>query len=597
MGQNIHAPRVFISSNEKQGDEYVISGNLSNNSSTPTNLHSHNVFDDAHSNGLSPPHPSGQAPLIIVGGSSSGSSSGGDEIVSSPFHSPRSPKFVRNHDDVIFDNLSDSSYSTSPQNSPKLTSRTKRMSSGPNYSPKLENFRKTQQQQTKQPTVWFSSVSNESDWMDHSNRFAHTKKQKMVLMLSYGVNTHSEDLFQYWFQRFLPKSEETQTKSKIMQLCALYLRRLCFAYVNRSCSSQLIQECSTSTCSNEGVDQMVDYSKTLKRFDSWSLSPLTREETFSHDDFINELIDMLVNNDESFILQSLGHWNANILTNMELLWKSEAIQRAASKLVEQQVYMDEKVYAEYFLNSIPHLLDSSYNLTVSDLSNAQRRKFKINEIKIVDQGNYDCLYSVLDISSMGGEKTKWLRSFNNVDGFLMIFSLDEIAQDKSVLQKSLHSFREMTSYFFGNNQQQNGCKTQIYVCFSNVAEFCKLVKSEELPLQHSLKGDVKNPSIVFKYIVSQFMASNGSCSNNLTERNPTSSQNISFYAIDSFSDYYSMYEFTSYLLEGRNYFSELITGAKEKREVSRRGELFSMCKLSHDDKLKRKLIDISFNFE
>src|SRR3989338_6299741 len=100
----------------------------------------------------------------------------------------------------------------------------------------------------------------------------------------------------------------------------MHLRRICLFYVNRN---------MPKTCKQVG--DMLDYSKNLKRFDSWSLSPNCIEESFTNDEFIDEMIDMLVTNDENCILSSLNQWNSNVLQNIERLWKSEVIQHTLSK--------------------------------------------------------------------------------------------------------------------------------------------------------------------------------------------------------------------------------------------------------------------------
>jgi len=330
--------------------------------------------------------------------------------------------------------------------------------------------------------------------------------------------------------------EEQNVKDRIIQLCALFLRELCLS----------LQVVELNTIAHK---DMTAKDETCKH-----------KETNIYEQRLNDLVLGLIGSGEngsSNVISSL-HWNQNVLLNLYTLWGSEQIQDAYRQAPSLSAGLNN---AEFFLKKLKTMASSNYKLTIDDISLAQQRRTRIHETKLFDLcGN---TYSILDVTNIGGDKNKWIHSFNNADGLLLIYSLAEL-EDKSSLKQLLGVFSEMSSYFLGGT-------TKLHVCFTQTKVFFDRVQRGLLPLQNSLKGNVRNPAIIFKYIITQFMQHNGALS---MEQRQSSRNSILFYAIDDVNDCGEMYLFTRSLIEGRSYFGKLISGQVERSEKNLRDNLY-----------------------
>ncbi|KAF0984402.1 hypothetical protein FDP41_000301 [Naegleria fowleri] len=502
--------------------------------------------------------------------------------------------------------------------------------------------------------------------MGHSSCMQHLK-QKMIMMMVYGSNhvSYSDSILQYWMERYQPPIELDRIKNKIFQLCLQFLRFICLKSEASSEQGLVVVQ----ALNNEKEKLLMEWLLAVEHPSNKKMDDDGSEQLVASSSQEMDEEEQFFSSSCCLSPSQLQKFDSEMMCCLERLWKSEYIQErfhslmsrvktdpeesimngSDMKILKEENHTDQNVnhnsqstslngyqqyqesapcqlckHAEYFLNKVQEIVKHDYVWTIDDMTHAMQRNSRLNEVKLwyrphimnssfiknqISLTGVETIYSVLDITAIGGEKTKWLRSYSNVDGFLMIFSLDEISSDKHSLQTALHAFNEITQYFSGTASSSNNlvrcnstsCRTQIYVCFTESNLFCDRVMRGEYALQKSLKGDARNPTTVFKFIVAQFMQSNGIngvslSSNNLNKivnnehtSSPIPSKSFSasspellFFTVNDFSCKSDMYNFTEHLLEGKSYFEDRISGKKAKRDDELRKELLSMCVHFHE---------------
>ncbi|KAG2387123.1 hypothetical protein C9374_002158 [Naegleria lovaniensis] len=496
------------------------------------------------------------------------------------------------------------------------------------------------------------------------------KHKMIMMMVYGSHGHYSDHILKYWMERYLPKMEYEHIQKKILSLCTHCLRTILLHHPRKVASSDPRTAEASSEIVNIQQQVLEIENKWSEKEKRWiedlvrNSSGLrsSGEEMNSSKIEENKVLDETEKQSSDPTLLSNANFDSETLLFLDRLWKSEYIQEGYHSLMntqklnatiqencnlrttEQNKQDDEKdiygqlcKHAEYFLNKIQEM--ENHEWTVEDWTHAMQRNSRINEVKLwyrrqpttnstfiknqLAWTSLETVFSVLDITGLyfnvesecwlnrisqaiGGEKTKWLRSYNNVDGFLIIFSLDEISSEKHSLQTALHTFNEITQYFSDTSLSNSNTflannRTQIYVCFTESNLFCDKVVRGEYSLQKSLKGDTRNPTTVFKFIVAQFIQSNGVngyslSSNNLNKMansehvsassspiiskysiNGSSSPELLFFTVNDFSSKSDMYNFTHHLLEGKSYFEDRISGKLAKKEDEVRRELFSKC--------------------